>query len=118
MNSTHFRDDHTEVVKNLAVGYERAKDGTFRLSTPLSEYVGPTNLLTTVEDFALWDQNFYDKRVGGERMIDQMLERGRLDGGEQINYAFGLLHREYRGLRLVGHAGSDGGYNAAFYRFP
>src|SRR6266849_6021005 len=96
MRNTHFRDDHAEVVKNMAYGYVPAKD-TFRISITNFDTVGATSLLTTVEDLALWDENFYNPRVGGPEMIRQMLERGKLNDGEQLDYAFGLVIGKHRG---------------------
>jgi CubicO group peptidase (beta-lactamase class C family) len=117
MTSTHFRDDHAEIVKNMAYGYEPAKD-TFRISITNFDTVGATSLLTTVEDLAKWDENFYEPRVGGKAMIDQMLERGKLNSGEQLDYAFGLVIGTYRGLKTVDHGGADAGYRSDMIRFP
>src|SRR5580700_334831 len=117
MRNTHFRDDHAEIVKNMALGYVRAKDG-FRLSVTNFDTVGATSLLTTVEDLALWDENFYNPRVGGPEMIRQMLERGKLSDGEQLDYAFGLVIGKHRGLATVDHAGGDAGYRSDMIRFP
>ena len=117
MKNTHFRDDHAEIVKNMAYGYEPAKD-TFRISITNFDTVGATSLLTTVEDLALWDENFYNPRVGGPEMIKQMLERGKLSNGEQQDYAFGLVAGKYRGLPTVDHAGGDAGYRSDMIRFP
>ena len=66
MKNTHFRDDHAEIVKNIAYGYTPDKD-TFKLSVTNFDTVGATSLMTTVEDLALWDENFYNSRVGGPR---------------------------------------------------
>ena len=117
MRNTHFRDDHAEIVKNMAYGYVPAKD-TFRISITNFDTVGATSLLTTVEDLALWDENFYNPRVGGPEMIRQMLERGKLSSGEQLDYAFGLVIGKYRGLATVDHAGGDAGYRSDMIRFP
>ena len=35
-----------------------------------------------------------------------------------MTYGFGLTVDSYRGMRLVQHTGSTGGYRAAIYRFP
>jgi CubicO group peptidase (beta-lactamase class C family) len=64
MTRTHFRDDFGEIVKDQAYGYVPAGD-TFRLSVTNFDTAGATSLLTTVEDMARWDQNFFDARVGG-----------------------------------------------------
>ena len=47
-----------------------------------------------------------------------MLQRGKLNNGEPLNYTFGLQHGRYRGLATVGHSGSDAGYRADMVRFP
>lgn len=117
MKNTHFRDDHAEIVKTQAYGYVPARD-SFRLSVTNFDTVGATSLLTTVEDLAQWDRNFYDMKVGGQALQDQIHQRGKLAWGETIPYAFGLSHGEYRGLRTVGHGGSDAGYRADVLRFP
>ena len=117
MKNTHFRDDHAEIVKNMAYGYEPDKD-TFRISITNFDTVGATSLLTTVEDLALWDENFYHPRVGGDALVKQMLERGKLANGEQLSYAFGLEVGEYHGLKTVDHGGADAGYRSDMIRFP
>ncbi len=119
MSNTYFRDDHAEIVKNQAYGYVRDRaNATFRLSVTNFDTVGATSLLTTVEDLAIWDQNFYQPRVGGKALIEQLLERGKLNDGKELDYAFGLTLGKYRGLPTVDHAGSDAGYRADLLRFP
>jgi len=117
MKNTHFRDDFDEIVKNMAYGYVPAGD-TYRLSVTNFDTVGATSLLTTVEDLALWDENFYTPRVGGPALLRQLQERGKLNDGTQIDYAAGLQIGKYRGLNIVEHSGSDAGYRAHMIRFP
>lgn len=119
MSRSHFRDDHAEIVKDMAYGYApRGGDVGFGLSIPNFDTVGATSLLTTVEDLARWDENFYDPRVGGETLVKQLQERGSLNDGSQLSYAGGLEIGKYRGLNLVSHAGRDAGYRADLIRFP
>jgi CubicO group peptidase (beta-lactamase class C family) len=117
MKNTHFRDDFDEIVKNMAYGYDPAGD-TFRLSVTNFDTVGATSLLTTVEDLALWDDNFYTARIGGPALIRQLQERGKLNDGKQIDYAAGLVITQYRGLNIVDHGGADAGYRSDLIRFP
>ena len=117
MAHTHFRDDHAEIVKDMAYGYA-PHNGNFGLSVTNFDTVGATSLLTTVEDLALWDENFYTARVGGEALVKQLQERGYLNDGTQLNYAAGLEIGKYRGLNIVDHAGTDAGYRADLIRFP
>jgi CubicO group peptidase (beta-lactamase class C family) len=118
MTNTHFRDDHAEIVKGNAYGYESEKGGPFRLSLTNFDTVGATSLHTTVEDLALWDENFYHPRVGGASFPEQMVQRGKLNNGETLDYAFGLVVGKYKGLNTVDHAGGDAGYRSDMTRFP
>ena len=101
----------------MAYGYEPARD-TFKISLTNFDTVGATSLLTTVEDLERWDENFYHPTVGGQALIDKLLERGKLNNGEQLDYASGLVVSTYRGLRTVDHGGADAGYRSDMIRFP
>jgi CubicO group peptidase (beta-lactamase class C family) len=117
MHDTHFRDNFNEIVKRQAYGYAR-DGGGFRLSVTNFDTAGATSLLTTVEDLAKWHANFDAPAVGGGPLVDGLLQRGVLNSGERVPYAFGITHGTYRGLATVGHGGSDAGYRSAFLRFP
>ena len=116
MTNTHFRDNFTEIIKGQAYGY--AAGPSFRLSVTNFDTAGATSLMTTAEDLAKWHANFDKRTVGGEKLISGLLERGVLNSGQRIDYAFGLTHGTYRGLPTVGHGGADAGYRSVFLRFP
>src|SRR5258708_26048427 len=118
MKNTHFRDDHAEIVKNQAYGYSSVLDIKFRLSVTNFDTVGATSLVTTVEDLARWDENFYNHRVGGSGLIEQLQQRGKLNSGEQLDYAFGLTLGKYKGLPIVDHGGSHAGYRTPPFPRP
>ncbi|MEX1129998.1 MAG: serine hydrolase domain-containing protein [Vicinamibacterales bacterium] len=117
MTRTHFRDNFAEIVKHQAYGYAPVRD-TFRLSVTNFDTAGATSLLTTVEDLLKWHANFDTRTVGGDALQSALLERGLLNSGSRISYAFGITHGTYRGVPTVGHGGSDAGYRADFVRFP
>jgi CubicO group peptidase (beta-lactamase class C family) len=124
MASTHFHDDHTMVVPGRTSAYasrggsSEAGADAWRISIPVFDNAGATSLFTTVEDLARWEAHFLHPVVGGAAVLEQMHERGRLASGEEIPYAFALVHGTYRGLRTIGHSGADAGYRADFLRFP
>jgi CubicO group peptidase (beta-lactamase class C family) len=118
MTRTFFRDDHAVIVKGQAYAYYGAPNNAFKLSVPNYDTVGPSSLLTTVEDLARWDQNFYDARVGGADVIAQMQTSGALNGGAEIGYGLGLAVGTYKGLKIVEHSGADAGYRSHLIRFP
>ena len=118
MMQTHFRDDHAEIIKHDAVGYEQEAGKPFEISITNFDTVGATSLHTTVEDLQRWDENFYQPKVGGAAFVQQMLEQGKLNNGEQLDYAFGLVIGKYKGLPTVDHGGADAGYRSDMTRFP
>lgn len=117
MSNTHFHHNHQTVVKNRAYSYGPAGGGWVIMPLNYAN-VGATSLFTTAEDLARWVINFEEKRLGGAAVIEQMHEKGVLNGGKQIDYAFGLSLGRLRGLKTVGHGGADAGYRAFVSWFP
>jgi CubicO group peptidase (beta-lactamase class C family) len=123
MANTHFHDDHTEIVPQRATGYspnaEKGKGG-YRIDETTLDIVGDGSVFTTVEDLSLWDRNFYRNRLGQGRdaLIQQILTPGTLNNGDPLNYAFGLVIGDYKGLRMISHSGGFVGFRAEMIRFP
>jgi CubicO group peptidase (beta-lactamase class C family) len=117
MKHTHFHDNHTMIVPKRATGYAPAQSG-FRIAMSNFEQTGDGAVYTTLEDLLLWDQNFYQPKVGGQAMLDQLQTLGVLNNGKKLDYALGLFVDEYKGLRRVHHGGSWAGYRAEMMRFP
>lgn len=118
MKNTMYSDNRFEVIKNRAHGYQIAPDKSIRARSSLFDLVGGGGVLTTVEDLYLWDQNFYEPKIGGKDFIKLMTTPGVLSGGEKMDYAFGLVRNEYRGLTRIHHGGNMMGYRAYMTRFP
>jgi CubicO group peptidase (beta-lactamase class C family) len=118
MERSRFNDNRTEVMDQRVVGYQTAGDG-YRMNHPWNfEMVGSGGMYSNIEDLAHWDRNWYTEEVGGPGFSEQLSERGVLADGEEISYAFGLTHGEYRGLQTIGHGGSLAGFRAQLTRFP
>jgi CubicO group peptidase (beta-lactamase class C family) len=118
MGRTQFYDDHERIVKDRAYSYKPAGRGAYKKSVLNYANVGATSLLTTAEDLACWVANLGEPRVGNERTMARMCERGKLGNGDVIDYACGLSVDEYRGLRRIGHGGADAGYRSYVGWFP
>ena len=82
------------------------------------EQTGDGSVLTTVEDLARWNQNFFEPKVGDARLLADMQVVGVLNSGKKISYASALVIGAYRGLPTVAHSGSWVGYRAQLLRFP
>ena len=118
MTSTHYHDDHTMPVPGRASAYSPVPDGGWRINIWNNDIVGQGGVMTTIEDLQKWDENFYTGKVGGPGFLERQLQRGRLANGTVLAYAFGLTVGEYRGLPVVEHTGSTGGYRTIITRFP
>jgi CubicO group peptidase (beta-lactamase class C family) len=118
MHHTQFNESHTRIIPNRATGYAKSDRGGFGIAMGDWEQNGDGGLQTTVEDLQLWDQNFYEPKVGDRALLDDMLTVGVLNSGKKITYASALGLGTYRGLRIVAHGGAWVGYRAQLLRFP
>ena len=118
MTSTHFHSDHSEITPNRTSAYIKDDNGKWKISIPVFDNYGATSLFTTVEDLAKWDENFYNKKIGGDEFIKAMMLTGKLNDGTPQNYASGLVIGSYKGYRTEGHSGADAGYRSNLLRFP
>ena len=120
MNRSLVNDSYFRLIPDRATGYY--DDEGLWFNAPLTDsVVGPTNIYTTVEDLAAWDENFYTGAVGGQAVIETMHQPGRLNDGSELDYAFGLMvgpTHLHRGWQMVEHGGSQGGYSSWMVRFP
>lgn len=123
MSHTRFRNGYALVIPGRALGYAASgasPQGEVQFSNATSnwEQTGDGGLFLSIEDAFQWDGNFYEPKVGGQALVDQLQQVGQLANGDPIGYARGLFIDEYRGLRRVQHAGNWVGYNAMLARFP
>lgn len=121
MTKTHFHDDPGFIIEDRAFGYAPTEDGSgFRSLLMRFALVGSGGLYTTVEDLQHWVANFDDNRLGkaSPSFVETMHTKGRLRSGEEVGYAFALIHGEHRGMATVHHGGALGGYRAQLLRFP
>ncbi|MGD9146306.1 MAG: serine hydrolase domain-containing protein [Anaerolineae bacterium] len=121
MTRTVVNDSFFKMIPGRALGYYDDEGGTW-LNAPLTDsVVGPTNIYSTVEDLARWDENFYSGQIGGRAAVERLDRPGRLDDGTELDYAFGLMvgpAHQHRGWQVVEHGGGQGGYGSWMVRFP
>ncbi len=119
MDNTLFYDDNTDLIENRVFSYQKTEQGFDNLILRF-DLVGSGGVYSNIEDLLLWDQNFYDNKLGkgGPAIIEKMHEEGRLNNGESSGYAFALVNDTYKGLRTVSHSGSLAGYRSQLLRFP
>ena len=118
MKHTLVLDNHKRIVPTRATGYAPNPKGGFQTEMSNFEQTGDGAVMTSVEDLLLWDQNFYEPKVGGKAFLDVMHAVGAFNDGKKHDYASGLFIEEYKGLRKVSHGGSWAGYRSELLRFP
>jgi CubicO group peptidase (beta-lactamase class C family) len=119
MRQTRFPDDRGELLPGRAMGHTPKRDRRgFRLDTDTLNAVGDGGVFSTVEDMLAWNRGLAGGKVGGPSFAGKLLVRGRTNDGKELDYAFGLAHGKYRGLRTIGHPGSWNGHTTNFLSFP
>src|SRR4029077_7040538 len=119
MTHTQYRDDHTSLIPNRAMAYDRKEKGDgYTLDVSYFEQTGDGAVHTSIEDLLKWDENFYSARIGGKDFLAEIQERGKLNNDKVLNYAKGLSIGDYRGPHTVGPGGAWGGIRAELLRFP
>jgi len=122
MRRTHFRDDVSLLVPNLAAGYLVRPGGGFRRCDVTEELTGDGAIVTTIDDLAGWHAFMATGAGLGTGIRDALLTRGTLTAGAgpgtPIGYALGLESIELAGHRAWWHSGSWAGYRAAVVYLP
>jgi CubicO group peptidase (beta-lactamase class C family) len=114
MRASFFRDQETVLPPEAARGHFVASDGKIYVEPARFHAVGAGGLWTTVDDLARWDAAFYDEGSIASRLT----ERGILNDGTPIHYAWGVSIRSHRGLPIQSHGGGFPGWLSKMVRFP
>jgi CubicO group peptidase (beta-lactamase class C family) len=115
MDASFMYEDFERIVPGRATGYARDDDGSYRVVHNYNfDVAGDGALNTTMPDLLRWDQWLHGEKPP---IHDAMHNAGRLNNGETIPYAQGLMLGEYRGLETVGHSGSSWGFRSQLIRF-
>jgi len=133
MKDSFFNDNVNLVVKNRADGYSPRKGypGEYEINMTNVSNVGDGGVLTSINDFIKWDQNFYNNILGqaSHELIETMEQNffqvagrppnyNQNDKRDEYSYAF-AQNLDYRnGYKRWSHSGSWVGYTAHYSRFP
>ena len=118
MNNSFCRRDINEVVPDVATSYYGNAENGYKKAVEYWAYIGSGNMHSTLGDLTKWLNNFREPVLGGQEAINQMQVNGVLNNGEEIRYALGINVFEYRGVKIINHGGSIGGYRSDLTYFP
>lgn len=127
MSSTQFYDNHEKIVQNKAESYQLDKGVYYHKISNVSN-VGPSNLLSTIEDLSKWVLNFEDPIAGNAQLIKAFNEPSYLDNGQKvvlrvigsdtIFHAKGQNLWKHKGVSIVTHGGHTAAFRTFLGRFP
>lgn len=106
MASTQINDDVTVIIKNRATGYVPRtaetvngaikagfylrKEGAYLQAHRNSPHYGGSGVFTSINDWYLWDKNFYTMTLEGKQFYDLINKRIKFEH-DKDNDAFGLV---------------------------
>jgi len=96
-----------EIHRNMATLHVAQPDGRWRRGIfPTEEVRGEGAMASTVDDMLRWLAHLRGPHtVGSEATWAQMTTPVRLANGTVVPYALGLMVHDYRGVRVIHHAG-------------
>ena len=89
MKNTFFQKNHSEIIKNRASGYVFSNNKYERTTNNLSP-IGTGFIYSNIEDMGNWMAYLLSQK---SQITTQMLQTGKLNNGDDIPYAFGLMKR-------------------------
>jgi CubicO group peptidase (beta-lactamase class C family) len=117
MDHTYIMDELGEIFPHTADSYRPTSDGFAEVYDNSSMY-GQGGFYSNIEDMSKWLANFQQPKVGNETVMRQIQERGILNNGDTLKYAFGLNIDTYRGVKRIAHSGSSAGFRTMMTWLP
>jgi len=118
MRSSHIHHDHGMITSEWATSYQPDGNGGYKVLVNNTGAVGSSSVISTAEDLARWLTNFYTGEVGGAGVLARMTERGILNNGDTLSYAFGVQVDQEEGRTAISHGGSWRGFRSQVIVVP
>ncbi|HKJ07393.1 MAG TPA: serine hydrolase domain-containing protein [Flavobacteriaceae bacterium] len=117
MDNSHFHNNNKYDFKNRVIGYSTNNSQNFTKNNIQLEIIGDGGLYTTILDLAKWDNVFYKKNNVNNLVLEELIRKGKLNDGSEINYGGGLFISNYKGLKAISHSGVVEGFKSQLLRF-
>jgi CubicO group peptidase (beta-lactamase class C family) len=124
METSSVNDNVNRVIPDRATGYQLSENGKYEIFETNLGWVGDGGIYTTIDDFILWDQNYYHNRLGdSDQTLIELMETPSVHTREkqsqlEYGYGFGLESSLYKGLKRVDYPGHWVAFNSHYARFP
>lgn len=117
MHATFFNEDFHAVIKGKALSYRASGDALKLYAGNSTAVAGSSSLHSSVDDLVKWVGNLRSGKVGGAQVLSIIGRKAALQGGENIDYAFGAEPTTYKNLRVIQYQGLAAGYRITIKRF-
>jgi CubicO group peptidase (beta-lactamase class C family) len=110
----------TDVLKHEATGYGYVGGKTTKaLNWDMSRAGAAGALYSTVDDLMRWNEGVFGGKVLSEESLKAAFTPVKLESGEEpmMNYGYGWIMGEYRGLNTISHGGGLHGWSAFLIRY-
>lgn len=105
---------------NSEIGGYAYNGKKFRATHASGGLMGEDNLVSTLNDLLIWDQNFYENKLGNNdgELIEKISTSSILIDGDKANYNYGLNISKYKGYEIISHDGENNLHTSSIVRIP
>ena len=118
MTNTYVDGDYISVAANKATSYISNRSNKLERYVESWGYNGAGNIHSTSVDMLKWLENFNNPKAGWKTLFNTIQTVDLLNNGKENNYAFGLLTREFNGIKSIEHSGATAGFIANSVTYP
>ena len=113
INSAYYG-QYDRPIPHASSSYAPSNEG-FRRVSHVGDVIGVSiNSL----DLGRWMMALNNDKLGPKGFLDLQLEKGVLNNGDTIHYAYGLDLMEHRGIPVIRHGGAGSGYRTGMAIYP
>lgn len=118
--ASQWQREKATVFFDMAQGYEAEKGGYVEQNRPGRHLAGGAGIVSTTHDLARFDIALDGGELAPKAIMDTLFSPPDLPNGTTSPYAYGWYVQDYRGERLVWHAGWDekAGFSALYLKVP
>ena len=118
MTQSYIHYDIHNIIPHRAQSYHKsAAAGTYINYANNTTAMGSSSMFSTAEDLSKW-LAFLSQNLESNPIVKRMHQRGVLNTGDTIHYAYGVWFEDSGGLQAVVHTGSWAGFRIITMRFP
>jgi len=118
MNSTYYFLSPVTINNDIAVSYSQNVFGKYQSHALNIVPVGSGNIISTLHDLLIWEQNFYNDKLFDNKLSNLILREGILNNGKTTDYFFGLKKGKYKDYEIIYHYGDINSYESILLRIP